>query len=101
MESEVEVKAGFIVNQCNRRGVSVFTEEHVSPLEFITISNSRGDMAAVSKNNITYEPAMYVPNWSEGIKKWAKEEGFSDEKIKEQNLIRHVNALEAIDYLCS
>jgi hypothetical protein len=101
MDSKVEVKADFIIDQCKRRGVALLKECYTEPLDFITICNEKGDMAAVSKNNITYEPAMYVPEWSEKIKNWAEAEGFDQEKIDKQNLIRHVDCLEAIDYLCS
>ena len=95
----VEVRANYIKRHCESRGAKVKCVLHKSPIDFVAISNQRGDMASVSENHATYEPALYAPEWNEYMKKWARLEGFSEKQIEQQNLIRNVELDEAIDYL--
>ena len=101
MKSKVEVRADYIKRKCNSKGVKVTCHKHEDPIDFISITNPKGDMASVSENCATYESSIYAPEWSDYIKNWARLEGFSEEQIKNQNLIRKVNLAEAIELLSS
>ncbi len=101
MKNKVEVRANYIKRHCESRGVKVQCTKHSKPIDFISITNGKGDIASVSEKCATYEPALYAPEWSEYMKNWARLEGFSEKQIAEQNLIRNVELGEAIDLLTS
>lgn len=101
MKSRAEVRADYIKRKCNGKGVNVVCEAHSEPIEFISITNHKGDMASVSDNCATYESAIYTPEWSDYMIKWARLEGFSEDQIRKQNLIRKVGIEEAVDLLTS
>jgi PIN domain nuclease of toxin-antitoxin system len=101
MKSKVEVRADYIKRKCNSKGVKVLCQKHEDPIDFISITNAKGDMASVSENCATYESSIYAPRWTSYIENWARLEGFSEEQIKNQNLIRKVNLSEAIELLSS
>lgn len=100
-KSLAEMRANYIARHCKARGTNVLCEKSTQPIEFFSIMNERGDMASVSGSRATYEPALYAPKWGDYMLKWAKEEGFSDKQIQEENLIRPVELDEAIDLLSS
>lgn len=100
MNSRVEVIADFIKNQCKKNGVVVNELRKQEPIDYISIYNNDGDIASISASSVIFEPASYSPKWSAYIKKWAKEEGFSEEQIKSQNLIQQVSPEQAVYFLC-
>ena len=99
MKNKVEVRANYIKRHCESRGTKVKCVLHKEPIDFVSITNSRGDIASVSENRATYEPALYAPKWSKYMENWARLEGFSEDQIKQQNLIRTVELDEAIELL--
>lgn len=94
-------RAETIVGLCKNRGVELSTIENHDPIDFISIINKREDMVSVSENNIVYEPALYAAPWSQELIDWATNEGFPEDVIESQSLIRSVSLEEAVDYLCA
>ena len=98
MNSMVEVKADYIVSECGKTGVEVNCEYRTEPLEFAIISNKQGDIGSISERDQLYEPARYLPSWSIYMKQWAKAEGFSENQIEEENLMREVTIQEMVGF---
>ena len=99
MKTIAEEKVHFIKERCETRGAKLSLEEHHDPVHFFSLTNDKGDIASVSDTHVTYEPKMYSPPWSDYMKNWAKSEGFSEESIRNQNLIRTITVNEAVEYL--
>ena len=99
MNSKVEVICDYIKNKCKRNRVILKEVRNQDPIDYISIHNNQGDLASISASTIILEPASYSPKWTKYIKKWATEEGFPDDKIKNQNLIRQISPDEAVDFL--
>ena len=99
MNIGVEKKVSFLKKECGKKGVSLLREDFYEPIRFVALTNERGDMASVSENGTVFESHQYIPEWSESMKQWAKEEGFSDKQIESQNLIHNVSIEEAADLL--
>ena len=93
-------RADIIVGRCEKQGVKLSLMENHEPIDFISLTNEKEDMVSVSENNIVYEPVLYAPPWSQAMINWAREEGFSEEVIESQSLIRTVSLDEAVEYLC-
>ena len=100
MNIVTEKNASIIIEKCKKRGVELELSHNHDPIDFISITNSKDDMVSVAEDSLVYEPAMYAAPWSDYILNWAKAEGFSEEVIESQSLIRSVSLDEAIDYLC-
>ena len=100
MENKVEERTAFLVEECKRRGVQVEHQFKDEPIHFGMVWNQKGDLASISGASVVYEPAMYNPEWSDYMKNWAEQEGFSEEQRRKQNLIREVSMAEALSYLC-
>jgi len=101
MKTIAEEKVHFIKERCESRGVQLSLKEHSEPVHFFSLINKRGDMASISDTHITYEPRMYAPPWSDYMKNWAEAEGFNEDSIRRQNLIRTITMNAAIEYLSS
>ena len=80
-------KTKFILETCSLLDVELEHEYVEEPLFHSIIINNRGDMASISAEHNIFEAAIYAPNWSESMTKWAIAEGFSDSQIKTQNLM--------------
>lgn len=93
-------KAETIINLCKDQGVKLSTMENHEPIDFISIINDNQDMVSVSEHKIVYEPSRYAPPWPQSLINWAEAEGFSEEVIANQSLIRSVSLEEAVDFLC-
>ena len=100
-DSLVEVRVEFISKKCRERGVLLLEEKRTKPLSFIMLKNNRGDMASVSAEAAVFEPVLYCPEWGSYMKKWVRVEGFSEETIKSENLIRTISLEEAVEFLCA
>jgi hypothetical protein len=100
-DSLVEVRAEFIREKCREEGVVLIVEKRTDPISFITLRNDRGDMASVSAEAAVFEPVLYCPEWGSYMKKWVRDEGFSEQTIKSENLIRTVSLEEAVEFLCA
>ena len=100
-DSLVEVRAEFIKEKCREEGVVLIEEKRTEPISFITLRNKRGDMASVSAESTVFEPFLYCPEWGSYMKKWVRDEGFPEETIKSENLIRTVSLEEAVEFLCA
>ena len=100
-DSLVEVRAEFIKEKCRERGVILIEEKRTKPLSFIMLRNNKRDMASVSAEAAVFEPLLYCPEWGSYIKKWVRDEGFPEETIKSENLIRTVSLEEAVEFLCA
>ena len=101
LNSLVEVRAEFIKEKCRERGVVLVEKKRRKPFSFIMLKNKRGDMASVSSDTIVYEPFLYCPEWGSYMKNWAREEGFPEDVIESENLIRAISLEDAVDFLCS
>jgi len=99
MNKDIEVRADFIREECGKRGVKLMMDEWHDPVSFISLTNERGDMASVSTKGAVFEKVSYVPQWTPEIENWARQEGFSEERIKAQNLIQNVSLKEAVELL--
>lgn len=99
MNKEIEVRVNFIRKECGKKGINLIKDEHKEPVNFISLTNERGDMASVSSRGAVFEKAAYVPQWTDSIKNWAIQEGFSQERINAQNLIQNVTLKEAVELL--
>jgi hypothetical protein len=99
MNKEVEIRANFIRKECGKKGVELLRSDSHEPVDFISLTNDRGDMASVSEGGAVFESASYVPEWSEELKEWAKAEGFSKKQVDSQNLIHNVTLEEAVGLL--
>lgn len=97
MEDKLKVhkKVKFITEICNQLGVELDHEFLEEPMYHAIIVNSRGDMASISAEQNLFEAALYAPEWSDNLVKWAEAEGFSDSQIKTQNLM-HTATLQQI-----
>lgn len=100
-DSLVEVRAEFISEKCRERGVLLIEERRTEPVSFIMLKNNRGDMASVSAEAAVFEPFLYCQEWGSYMKKWGRDEGFSEQTIKSENLIRTVSLEEAVEFLCA
>jgi hypothetical protein len=100
-DSLVEVRAEFIKEKCRERGVVLIEEKRTEPVSFITLQNNKRDMASVSADAAVFEPLLYCPEWGSYMKKWVRDEGFPEETIKSENLIRTVSLEEAVEFLCA
>jgi len=100
-DSLVEVRAEFIKEKCREEGVVLIEEKRTKPISFITLRNKRGDMASVSADSAVFEPVLYCPEWGAYMKRWVREEGFSEETIKSENLIKKISVEEAVEFLCA
>jgi hypothetical protein len=100
-DSLVEVRAEFIREKCREEGVVLIEEKRTEPITFITLRNDRGDMASVSAYSAVFEPFLYCPEWGSYMKKWVRDEGFPEETIKSENLIRAISLEEAVEFLCT
>ena len=100
-DSLVEVRAEFIREKCREEGVVLIEEKKTKPISFITLRNKRGDMASVSADSAVFEPFLYCPEWGAYMKKWARDEGFPEETIKSENLIKKISVEEAVEFLCA
>ena len=100
-DSLVEVRAEFIKEKCRERGVVLIEEKRTEPVSFITLQNNKRDMASVSADSAVFEPFLYCPEWGAYMQKWVRDEGFPEETIKSENLIRRVSLEEAVEFLCA
>ena len=100
-DSLVEVRAEFIREKCREEGVVLIEEKRTEPISFITLRNKRGDMASVSAEAAVFEPVLYCPEWGSYMNKWVRDEGFPEQTIKSENLIRTVSLEEAVEFLCA
>ena len=100
-DSLIEVRAEFIREKCREEGVVLIEEKRTEPISFITLRNKRGDMASVSADSAVFEPFLYCPEWGAYMKKWARDEGFPEETIKSENLIKKISLEEAVEFLCA
>ena len=100
-DSLVEVRAEFIREKCREKGVVLSVEKRTDPISFITLCNDRGDMASVSADSAVFEPFLYCPEWGSYMKRWVRDEGFPEETIKSENLIRAISLEEAVEFLCT
>lgn len=100
-DSLTEVRAEFIREKCREKGVVLIEEKRTEPINFITLRNKRGDMASVSADSAVFEPFLYCPEWGAYMKKWARDEGFPEETIKSENLIKKISLEEAVEFLCA
>ena len=101
MKTMAEEKVRFIQEMCATKGINLKLGEHHEPVHFYSLTNKKGDIASVSDRFVTYEPRLYAPPWSDYMKNWARLEGFDEDTLANQNLIRQVSLHEAIDYLSS
>ncbi len=101
LDSLVEVRAEFIKEKCQERGVVLDEKKRTIPFSFIMLKNKRGDMASVSSDTTVFEPLLYCPEWGSYMKKWVLEEGFPEDVIESENLIRTISLEEAVDCLCA
>ena len=100
-DSLIEVRAEFIREKCREKGVVLIEEKRTEPINFITLRNKRGDMASVSADSAVFEPFLYCPGWGSYMKRWARDEGFPEETIKSENLIKQISLEEAVEFLCA
>ena len=100
-DSLIEVRAEFIRKKCREKGVVLIEEKRTEPINFITLRNKRGDMASVSADSAVFEPFLYCPGWGAYMKKWARDEGFPEETINSENLIKQISLEEAVEFLCA
>ena len=105
MNSKVETRTQFVVNECKGRGVfdleveyCTDKQEGLEDLDYAVITNSKGDLATIGASGATLEAALYTPKWSKGVRNWAKAEGFSRHQIKEQDLIKNATLKEIIRF---
>lgn len=99
-DSLVEVRAEFIKEKCREEGFVLMEEKRTSPFSFLMLKNKRGDIAYVCAESTIFVPFLYSPKWGPYMKKWVVEEGFSQEVIESENLIRTISLEEAVDFLC-
>jgi len=100
-DSLAEVRAEFIKEKCMEKGVFLVEKKLTDPISFITLQNERKDMASVSAQGAAFEPFLYCPEWGSYMKKWVLDEGFPEDVIESENLIRSVTLEEAVDFLCT
>jgi hypothetical protein len=98
MNSKVEVKAEYVQSECKKRGVELSCEYRTEPLDFAVVSNKSGDLGSISAERQLYESRIYIPTWSNYMKQWAREEGFSDKQIDAENLMREVTLQEMVEF---
>ena len=88
-------KTNFIIKACKLLKTELHCDFIEEPVFHCIIYNTRGDMASISQDHNLFVAAKYAPEWSESMKNWAKEEGFSESQIKTQNLM-HTATLNEI-----
>ena len=101
LDSLVEVRAEFIKENCQEGGVVLIEEKRITPFSFIMLKNNKGDMASVSAEATVFEPFLYSPKWGSYMKKRVLEEGFPEDVIESENLIRTISLEEAVEFLCA
>lgn len=100
-DSLVEVRAEFIRSKCADRKVTLSEEKKTRPFSFIMLKNKRGDVASVSGDSAVFEPFLYGRKWGSYMRNWAHYEGFSEEVIECENLLRSLSLEEAVEFLCA
>ena len=100
-DSLVEVRADFIKSKCTEKKVRLTEENKTHPFSYTTLKNKRGDEVSVSSDSAVFEPILYGKKWGPYMVKWAREEGFSEEKIESENLLISLSLEEAVDFLCT
>ncbi|NDG53062.1 MAG: hypothetical protein EBY39_08575 [Flavobacteriia bacterium] len=98
MNKKVILRATKVLKECKKRGHFLYFKYSKDPIFFCSIWNRGGDLASISANSAVLEPAIYAPKWSDYIRKWAKMEGFSEEKIETENLSQEVSLEQVIDF---
>lgn len=98
MDSRVEVKAQYVKDECKRAGAEISCFYETSPMDYAVLTNKKGDIGSVGPEDQLYEAARYVPKWDKYMENWAREEGFTEDQIANQNLIRNVSLDELIDF---
>lgn len=98
MDSRVEVKVEYVQSECRKAGAEIECEYRTEPLDFAVLSNKEGDLGSITAERHLYESRIYIPKWSRYMQKWAAEEGFSEEQIKSENLMREVTLKEMVEF---
>ena len=98
MDSRVEVKAQYVRDRCKQAGEEISCFYETKPMDYAVLRNRNGDIGSVGPEDQLYEPFRYIPKWSKYMENWAREEGFSEEQIANQNLIRNVSLDELVDF---
>ena len=99
MDSMVEVKLDYVKKACEESGIEIRCEFRTDPIDFAVITNKRGDMGSIGAEGQLFEPFEYCPSWSPYMKKWARDEGFSNDQIEKEDLMRKVSLEELVHQL--
>ena len=98
MNKEVVSRATKVLFECKNKGEYLSFKYSNKPIFFCSVWNKKGDLASISENTAIIEPASYAPTWSSYIQNWASNEGFSQERIKNQDLSRKASLKEIVDF---
>jgi hypothetical protein len=98
MNKKVISRTAKVLSECKIKGKYLYFKYNVDPIFFCSIWNERGDLASISENSAIIEPIGYAPKWSAYVSQWAKQEGFCDKTVKNQDLSREVKLNEVIEF---
>ena len=98
MNNNVVSRATKVLFECKNKGEYLYFKYSNKPIFFCSLWNKKGDLASISENAAIIEPLEYAPTWSAYIKNWAKQEGFSQDRIENQDLSKKVSLEEIVDF---